>query len=140
MSKRVEKVLSINDLGINGAHQAGMLIPKKKEILEFFPRLNQDLKNPRVTIQFEDDLGAIWSFNFIYYNNKFWGGTRNEYRLTGMTSFFRSASLQPQDTVILSHDVDGYKIGYRKMGEANYYEDDDVVHISLGNSWTIINI
>ena len=104
-TRRIEKVLSINDLGINGTHQAGMLVPKeKRDCREFLPELDGRVKNPRVMIEFEDDLGTFWNFNYIYYNNRFWGGTRNEYRLTGMTAYFRSASLRPDDIIILSRD------------------------------------
>ena len=138
-TRKIEKVLSINDLGINGTHQAGMLIPKKKEILEFLPELDGAVKNPRVTIEFEDDLGTFWNFNYIYYNNRFWGGTRNEYRLTGMTAYFRSASLRPGDIIILSRDPGGYHIGYRREFDT-FSEEGDVVRITLGNSWTIIDI
>ena len=42
-----------------------------------------------------------------YYNNRFFGGTRNEYRLTGMTSFIRQHNLKAGDTVILSRRPDG---------------------------------
>jgi len=137
--RKIEKILSINDLGINGSHQAGMLIPKKEEILRFFPELDLGIKNPRVTIEFEDEFGKFWNFSFIYYNNIFWGGTRNEYRLTGMTAYFRAASLQPEDTIILSHDPGGYHINYRRKTE-DYFEEGDVVRITLRNSWTVIDI
>ena len=137
--RKIEKVLSINDLGINGTHQAGMLIPKKKEILEFLPELDGGKKNPRVIIEFEDDLGRFWNFNYIYYNNRFFGGTRNEYRLTGMTAYFRAASLQPDDTIILSRDPGGYHIAYRREADS-FIEDGDIVRITLGNSWTIIDV
>lgn len=138
--KKVEKVLSINDLGRNGAHQGGMLIPKKKEILDFFPLLDSSAENPRKIITFYDDLQGKWKFNYIYYNNKLRGGTRNEYRLTGMTAFFRAASLEPDDTVIFTRTEYGYKIGYRRKADDYYEEKDDVVRISLGNSWTIIDL
>ena len=89
----IEKNLSRNDTGETGAHQAGILIPKKPEILSFFPELNKYEKNPRFLITFHDDFGEQWSFSFIYYNNKFYGGTRNEYRLTGMTKFIRNNNI-----------------------------------------------
>ena len=34
----VEKILSRNDTGETGGHQAGIHVPKKKEILSFFQR------------------------------------------------------------------------------------------------------
>ena len=33
----VEKILSANDCGLTGGHQAGALIPKEDRILGFFP-------------------------------------------------------------------------------------------------------
>jgi len=96
----IEKILSANDTGETGGHQAGILIPKDPLILCFFPHLDSSLKNPRAVLDVRDDTGREWTFNFIYYNNRFFGGTRNEYRLTGMTAFFREFNLKAGDTVI----------------------------------------
>ena len=86
----ISKKLSANDVGMNGNHQAGILIPKNREILSFFPYLGENEKNPRVNLKFTDPYGKDWIFSFIYYNNKFFGGTRNEFRLTRMTTFLRN--------------------------------------------------
>ena len=48
MTTTISKKLSANDIGINGAHQAGILVPKAKDILSFFPDLNAAIKNPSV--------------------------------------------------------------------------------------------
>ena len=103
----ISKLLSSNDTGETGGHQAGMLIPKGGDILEFFPSLDPTAKNPRAILVFEDEASQHWKFNFIYYNNRFFGGTRNEYRLTGMTSFIHQHNLKAGDTVILSRRPDG---------------------------------
>ena len=50
MTTTISKKLSANDIGINGAHQAGILVPKAKDILSFFPDLNAAIKNPRMTL------------------------------------------------------------------------------------------
>ena len=97
----VEKVLSANDTGETGGHQSGILVPKDPVILGFFPRLDASVKNPRAVLKVLDQTGRQWSFNFIYYNNRFYGGTRNEFRLTGMTDFFREFNLKAGDAVIL---------------------------------------
>ena len=97
----VEKVLSANDTGETGGHQSGILVPKDPVILGFFPRLDASVKNPRAVLKVLDHTGRQWSFNFIYYNNRFFGGTRNEFRLTGMTDFFREFNLKAGDAVIL---------------------------------------
>jgi len=111
----VEKELSGNDTGETGGHQAGMLIPRGGEILKFFPALGRDTKNPRTVIYVVDETGKEWSFNFIYYNNKFFGGTRNEYRLTGMTEFIRSFNLKTGDVLVLEKVSDRLtRIRYRR--------------------------
>jgi len=96
----IEKILSANDTGETGGHQAGILVPKVPDILGFFPRLDSAIKNPRAVIDIHDETGREWTFRFIYYNNRFFGGTRNEYRLTGMTAFFREFNLKAGDLVI----------------------------------------
>src|SRR5690348_4003828 len=92
MSDQFEKVLSKNDTGETGGHQAGVLIPKTNTALvAIFPPLDPKVKNPRAAIDFFDDGGAKWSFQYIYYNNAPHDadGTRNEYRVTHMTGYFR---------------------------------------------------
>jgi len=41
----IKKVLSANDSGETGGHQAGILIPKNQDILSFFPVLGNSEKN-----------------------------------------------------------------------------------------------
>jgi hypothetical protein len=98
----IEKSISPNDCGANGAHQAGMLVPKEEGILSFFPALDPGIKNPRCLLHILDENDCEWTFNFIYYNNRFFGGTRNEYRLTGMTVFFREWDINAGDTLLFS--------------------------------------
>jgi hypothetical protein len=100
----IEKTLSANDTGETGGHQAGLLVPKTAGVLRFFPQLDATRKNPRAKLDVIDDAGREWTFSFIYYNNAFFGGTRNEYRLTGMTAFFRAFNLKTGDKVILRRD------------------------------------
>jgi len=100
----IEKILSANDTGETGGHQAGILVPKHGGVLSFFPKLNASLKNPREVLDVVDDDGHEWALPFIYYNNRFFGGTRNEYRLTGMTAFFRRFNLKAGDRVILRRE------------------------------------
>lgn len=115
MSFAVEKELSGNDTGQTGGHQAGMLIPRSGDAFRFFPPLSPDTKNPRAVIDLVDETGKAWSFNYIYYNNKFFGGTRNEYRLTGMTEFIRAFNLKTGDVIILEKVSDRLsRIRYRR--------------------------
>jgi hypothetical protein len=50
-----------------------------------------------------DDDGAIWRFRYIYYNNRLHdpSGTRDEYRITHMTRFLRSAGASAGDTLVV---------------------------------------
>lgn len=133
----IEKILSRNDTGETGGHQAGILIPKKLEILSFFPELNKNEKNPRFLITFHDNIGEQWAFSFIYYNNKFFGGTRNEYRLTGMTRYMNAYNLKSEDTLTLSRDRDGiYSVKYKKVGDQAKKDGP----LKLSNSWKVVKI
>ena len=115
MSQIVCKTLSRNDLGYTGGHQAGILVPKEIIKLDFFPFLDPSEYNPRcdISFNFED---RIIAFTFIYYNNRLHGnGTRNEYRITGMTKFFRENCCEPGDVLKFSKDMNGYKINIEKQ-------------------------
>ena len=132
----ISKVLSPNDAGETGGHQAGFLVPKDPDILDFFPKLGKDEKNPRVHILFEDESGEEWEFAFIYYNNKFFGGTRDEYRLTRMTNYFKSNNLRSGDEVFLGHDDENHHyIWYEREEDTTEYEDGV---LKLGSSWKLI--
>ena len=130
---QIEKILTANDVGKTGAHQAGICVPKKGGFLDFFPKLDVSEKNPRSIITFTDESGGKWKFNFIYYNNKFFGGTRNEYRLTGMTKFFFKQNLKINDKIILKKSNTGdYFINYNKPFRSGT--------IILSNTWKILDL
>jgi len=131
----IKKILTQNDTGETGAHQAGILVPKAYEILGFFPKLDQKTKNPRVSITFIDNAGDKWIFNFIYYNNKFFGGTRNEYRLTGMTRYFKSKNLKAGDEIHFSTFENSYYIDHKKSNSGTEGNT-----IKLTNTWITIKI
>jgi hypothetical protein len=130
---RIGKVLSANDLGLTGAHQAGMLIPKQGPALAFFPLLDGRLKNPRIRLTFHDAEGGRWELTFIYYN----GGTRNEYRLTGMTRFLRESGLRPGDELVLRRDEAGRLLIEVKTDKTGWTEGEV---LKLGSSWRVIPI
>ena len=134
--KCISKVLSSNDTGETGGHQAGMLIPKGGEILEFFPALNGDETNPRTYLYFIDDVNKRWKFNFIYYNNKFFGGTRNEYRLTGMTAYIRQYNLKTGDTIVLSRDDTGIlSIRFERQNSTS----SSTPKLVITGTWKVVN-
>lgn len=136
--RKISKILSANDTGETGAHQAGILVPKEKEVLSFFPELDKTVKNPRVHLSFEDESGKMWEFAFIYYNGKFFDGTRNEYRLTRMTKYIKSEGLSPEDEVILEKDDAGnYKV---KSARKNMVKTTTAGALILSGGWKVIDI
>jgi len=100
-----QKELTANDTGETGAHQAGVHIPKSQiDLLSFLPPLDPSIKNPDAWIEMKDNAGVVWRFRYIHYNNSHHdpGGTRDEFRITHMTGFFRSAGATAGDTLVLS--------------------------------------
>jgi len=137
--RTIRKTLSANDAGETGGHQAGILIPRDQRILSFFPELSVTERNPRAHIVFEDDYGESWEFAFIYYNNRRFGGTRNEYRLTRMTRYIRQAALTSGDEIILHRDEhDRYSIEHQFASSLSSITGGSVLRLSGG--WRIINI
>jgi len=131
----ITKELSRNDTGETGGHQAGILIPKDEVILSFFPPLDATEKNPRHHLWFTDPTGEKWEFAFIYYNNRFYGGTRNEYRLTRMTPFIRAANLKTGDKLTLHRDGHVYSMTYQRSKQL-----DNSTRLKLGTTWRVVSI
>ncbi|MBA4750776.1 MAG: restriction endonuclease [Sphingopyxis sp.] len=119
-----EKPLTANDTGETGGHQAGIHIPKSQtDLLALLPPLDPDVKNPDAWLEMADDSGTVWRFRYIYYNNSLHdsGGTRDEYRITHMTGFFRALGARAGDTLTLSGQPGAfrYTIAVRKSGPAS---------------------
>lgn len=140
MKKSIVKKLSANDVGETGAHQAGILVPKQESILTFFPTLDPKNKNPRSTLVVRDKLdGSRWEFNYIYYNNRFFGGTRNEYRLTGMTAYLRCAGAKSNDELEFVRDEDGLiHVGILRNSSLQISGTSGVLVLSGG--WKVIDL
>lgn len=96
------KRLSANDTLANKSHQAGPYIPKEL-LFRALPGLgNPTVENPRVQIDaFVDSGTEARSVTAIWYNNRHWGGTRNETRVTGWGGG-ASALLDPDSTGALA--------------------------------------
>ena len=107
-----QKVLTANDTGETDGHQAGVHIPKSQiELIGMLPVLDAKLKNPDCWLKCVDSDGTEWKFRYVYYNNKLHEerGTRNEYRITHMTKFFRASGATSGDILQIS--------GEEKKGE-----------------------
>lgn len=113
--KTFTKQLTANDTGESGAHQAGIHVPKgEKELIAFLPKLDATVKNPDAWLTCIDEDGREWSFRYVFYNNKLHDpkGTRDEYRITHMTKYFRSCGAAEGDTFCISAEDEStsYKI------------------------------
>lgn len=137
----ISKKLSANDTGETGGHQAGILIPKDPKVLSYFPTLDKAEYNPRMTLFFseENDPTQKWTFEFIYYNNKLFSeGTRNEYRLTGMTNYFRAHNLVAGDDLVFGKREGGIRfVGFRRKHNPEFSKSGA---LKLGSSWKVINL
>jgi hypothetical protein len=139
--KSFRKTLSANDVGATGGHQAGILIPKTElELLAFLPYLDPGVKNPDAWIECIDKDGNTHQFRFVYYNNKLHDphGTRNEYRVTYMTKYFRVMAAHEGDIFEISRNSDAvqYKISVLKPEQETVIPDGEkILRIKITASW-----
>jgi hypothetical protein len=110
------KRLSDNDVGLTNSHQAGFLVPKLFVKEGLFEVMSNEVLNPRLRLKFRDlSDGSDIYLTYIYYNNKFFKGTRHEYRLTGLTRWIKNHGLKSGDTIQISRlDKYDYTIGIIK--------------------------
>ena len=98
-------VLSANDTGATGAHQAGIYIPKSSfNILFSEPGQKGENKDKWVKIKWQGDF--VTDTRFIYYGK----GTRNEYRITNFG----------RDFPFLTTEYTGALFVFVKEDEENY--------------------
>jgi hypothetical protein len=120
------KVLTDNDVGKNGGHQAGITVPRKDaELLEFFPKLDVSKFNPDIWIYCTDPSRVRWKMRYIYYNGKTFSphkSTRNEYRITHMTKLLRKLSASTGDLLVFTatNIQNQYQISIQKKDKQNY--------------------
>ena len=135
------KILSANDVGTTGGHQAGIVVPKGDgELLAFLPKLDAAILNPSTWIDCETPSGQFLRLRFVYYNNRIHvpNGTRNEYRITHLTKFLREAQATPGDTFEISRTdgLDFYKIRVLKICSGpEKAEDVGSIKIKLTTGW-----
>ena len=139
MISEIRKKLSANDIGATQSHQAGILVPKDTDILSFFPVLDRTEKNPRMTlVMHERSNQTRWEFNFIYYNNKFFGGTRNEFRLTCMTAYLRAINAKIDDELAFTLDENSsFEVDIVRANRPSSYTIDGDTLV-LGGGWTVV--
>lgn len=133
----ITKILTKNDLGRTGAHQAGIHVPKEIFVTGIFAQLPTNRKNPRAKIIAQDPKGRKWEYTFIYYNNKFFGGTRNEARLTGISSFLKNEIATPGDLIVFQKRNGMLHVSIERQSETSH---SGTVTVSVSSLWRAINI
>ncbi|MDU8458041.1 type II restriction endonuclease [Pseudomonas syringae group sp. J254-4] len=95
------KRLSGNDTGLTGGKQVGIYIHKPVAIIAF-PSIDTKLvKNPRYAVRAKISSHSFpeQGLHVIYYNDKFFGGSRNESRITKWNTDFKGSPVQdPENT------------------------------------------
>lgn len=132
--RRLRKTLTANDVGRTGSHQAGIHIPKS--LISFFPRLDPDGLNPDCWLHVEVGQDAQ-RWRYIHYNNAVVGsGTRDEYRLTHVTSSIQQLGATAGDLLELA-----------RTGPASYScrlvspsRDGSVLVLSSEGPWRLVQM
>lgn len=139
---KLSKTLSKNDTGETHSHQSGISIPKAIANEGIFPKLGMESLNPRVTVAFVDEEENTWLFQYIYYNDVFFGKERskahNEFRLTCVKDYIRHNSIQSGDDIWFGIEEDGTRrIGFTRAATKNNYGKDEEgnVVISIKGGW-----
>ncbi|WGW05091.1 EcoRII N-terminal effector-binding domain-containing protein [Tropicibacter oceani] len=139
--KKFLKPLSANDVGSTGAHMGGILIPKGDgELLAFLPHLDPDKYNPSEWIICVTPDGRELRLRYVYYNNRLHkpNGTRNEYRITHLTKYFRTEGAKEGDTFEISKEdgATSYLINVVKAAkEPDEPVEDGPVRIRISTGW-----
>ncbi|NHN66346.1 restriction endonuclease [Pseudomonas fluorescens] len=140
-NRTFSKILTANDVGSTGGHQGGILVPRADgDLLTFLPPLDPTVKNPDAWIECEDETGTVRKFRFVYYNNKLHdkGGTRNEYRITYMTKYFREVGAREGEQLEISKSETSsiYNIRVvRTVVLPKNQEESDGVRIKIKSGW-----
>lgn len=141
MLSKLSKILSKNDTGETHSHQSGISIPKAIANTDIFPHLGTDKLNPRTSLTFEDEEKNIWTFQYIYYNDVYFGKERNkahnEYRLTCVKDYIAHNSIVAGDIIWFGVEDNGNRrIGFVKSEKQEHYEKDEegniVINIKKG--------
>ena len=99
------KVLTANDTGKSGSHQAGIHIHKSQHaLIAMLPKLDPSTKNPSAWVVCRCADAQEWLVRYIHYNNKLHDavGTRDEYRLTHLARFLSKQGAGPGDLFQIS--------------------------------------
>lgn len=131
---RIEKTLSANDVGANGSHQSGFVVPKT--MVQFFPSLDESVKNPDCWLTVSTDDGHAETWRYIHYNNKLLGeGTRDEFRVTHCTGYFGRVSAATGDVLVLTVDRRRETLGVELRSASAPEEPNGRLVLSTAGRW-----
>lgn len=134
------KTLSRNDTGETKSHQSGISIPASVARSGVFPELGTETLNPRITITFVDENQKEWTFQYIYYNDAFFGKpsrlSHNEHRLTCVKDFILEYGIHSGDQIWFGIDENNERyIGFQKEVNPNITEIEGQTVIKLSANW-----
>lgn len=143
LTAKLFKVLSRNDTGETHSHQSGISIPKAVANSGIFPCLGTETLNPRTDIFFSDESGREWAFQYIYYNDAFFGKpakqAHNEYRLTCVKNYIQDNNIHSGDSIWFGIDEAGERyIGFVREENKNIAEENGATVIKLSSNWRYI--
>ncbi|HAT1515139.1 MULTISPECIES: type II restriction endonuclease [Enterobacterales] len=130
------KRLSANDTGATGGHQAGLYIPSGI-VTELFPSINHTREqNPSVLLRacYFSHSCADTEARAIYYNNRFFGKTRNEKRITRWGP--KSPLQDPENTgalaILAFKHTPGNDSNSADVWVCNTPDEEDIIEATLG--------
>lgn len=149
LREKIYKILTRNDTGETKSHQSGITIPRNVALTGVFPKMGVESLNPRTSVTFYDENDALWTFQYIYYNDIYFGKPRNkahnEYRLTCVKDFIAKYKARSGDEIWFGIDDNGVRrIGIERKSyeqSTNITRDSSgVTVIKLGQNWRSIKI
>ena len=105
-TKKLTKT-DVGEKGVDGKKSNQDGVDVWKSAIGSFPDLDNSKLNPEVEINAIQTNGETHEFRFIHFNNKFFGGTRDVYRITGIGEYFRTHIVKRHDVLTLTPQDDG---------------------------------
>lgn len=129
------KRLSANDTGASGGHQSGIYVPSGI-VEKLFPSINHSqTKNPDAFLKarFSSHECPDSEARAIYYNNKFFGGTRNEKRITRWSKTpFQNQNNTGAIAILAFKLIEGYDSNEVDVWVCENSDEEDIVESTLG--------
>lgn len=140
--EKLYKILTRNDTGETNSHQSGITIPTVVAKSGIFPKMSKEVLNPREEITFFDEEKVAWNFQYIYYNDVYFGKPKNkshnEHRLTCVRQYIKENQIRSGDSIWFGIDDNGVRyIGFKKA-EQEIQEKKNV--IKLTRNWHYVKI